>query len=166
MNSNVTLVGNLTRDPDRRELPSGRVLVSFSIAVNRRWPNDAGGWAEQVSFFPVVAWQQLGENAFATLSKGDRVVVVGRPEQRSWTNTAGDRRSVIEFVADEVAPSLRFTQASILRSPRELSQNPAPQTRTRRRAVLAPPQVHASTSAGLAQAALAWVLARIFHERA
>ncbi len=127
MNSNVTLVGNLTRDPERRELPSGRVVVSFSLAVNRRWPNDAGGWAEQVSFFPVVAWQQLGEHSFATLSKGDRVVVVGRPEQRSWTAADGARRSAIEFVADEVAPSLRFNRAEIVHLPREMALSGAPE---------------------------------------
>jgi single-strand DNA-binding protein len=124
MNSTVTLVGNLTRDPELRMTPSGKTLVGLNLAVNRRWPNDAGGWTEQVSFLPVVAWANLGENTVVSLRKGDRVVVVGRPEQRSWVDATEKRHSVIEFVADEVAPSLRFVTVALARVPKPGQDEP------------------------------------------
>jgi single-strand DNA-binding protein len=68
---------------------------------------------EQTSFFNVVAWRQLAENASATLTKGTRVVVSGRLEQRSWETESGEKRSIVEVVADDIAPSLRFATAEI-----------------------------------------------------
>ncbi|MDH4143968.1 MAG: single-stranded DNA-binding protein [Acidimicrobiia bacterium] len=115
MDSSITLVGNLTRDPQRRDTPTGTPLVSFGIAVNRRWRGSDEEWAEQTSFFDVVAWRGVAENALQSLRKGDRVVVVGRPEQRSWSTSAGDRRSSVEIVADEIAPSLRWATAAVQR---------------------------------------------------
>ena len=78
----VTLVGNLTRDPELRYTTGGRGVASFGIAVNRRYQVN-GEWQEQTSFFNVVAWGTLGENAAASLTKGTRVIVTGRLEQRS-----------------------------------------------------------------------------------
>lgn len=114
MESFVTLVGNLTRDPELRFTPSGQGVANFGLACSRRWKADgASEWSEQTSFFDVVAWRETGENAAACLSKGDRVIVVGRLEQRSWETPEGEKRYKVEVVADEVAPSMRFALVEV-----------------------------------------------------
>ncbi len=113
----ITLVGNLTRDPELRYTTGGRGVASFGMAVNRRYQVN-GEWQEQTSFFNVVAWGQLGENVAATLGKGNRAIVFGRLEQRSWETQDGEKRSVVEVVADEVGPGLRWAQAQIERNER------------------------------------------------
>ena len=110
----VTLVGNLTRDPELRFTQGGRAVASFGIAVNRRYQVN-GEWQEQTSFFNVVAWGQLGENAAASLTKGARIIVNGRLEQREYTTREGDKRTAIEVVADELGPSLRWATAQVER---------------------------------------------------
>lgn len=114
----ITLVGNLTRDPELRFTAGGRGVASFGIAVGRRYQVN-GEWQEQTSYFNVTAWGQLGENAAATLTKGSRVIVSGRLEQREYTNREGEKRTAIEVVADEVGPSLRWATAQVERNPRD-----------------------------------------------
>jgi single-strand DNA-binding protein len=117
--NNVTLIGNVTRDPELRFTPSGQGVASFGIAVNRKWQNrQTNEWEEQVSFFDVVAWGALGENVAEACQKGDRVIVVGRLEQRSWETEGGDKRSKIEIVADEIGPSLRWATATVAKNER------------------------------------------------
>ena len=112
--NSITISGNITRDPEMRYTPSGVSKVTFGIAVNRSWRNQQSQeWEEQTSFFNVVAWRQLAENAGASLTKGMRVVVSGRLEQRSWETEGGEKRSIVEVVADDVAPSLRFATAEV-----------------------------------------------------
>lgn len=113
----VTLVGNLTRDPELRFTTGGRGVASFGVAVNRRWQQN-GEWQEQVSFFNVVCWGDLGENVATSMVKGSRAMVTGRLEQRSWETQDGEKRSVVEVVADEVGPSLRWATAQIERTER------------------------------------------------
>ena len=115
----VTLVGNVTRDPEMRYTAAGQAMAKFGLAVNRRWQNRSNGnWEEQVSFFDVVAWRELAENVGESVQKGTRVVVTGRMEQRSYENQAGERRSAVELVADEVGPSLRWATATVVRNER------------------------------------------------
>lgn len=117
-NSNsVTLIGNLTRDPELRFTNTGRPVASFGLAVNRRYMVN-NEWQEQTSFFNVTAWGDLGENAAATLQKGSRAIVFGRLEQREYENREGEKRTIVEVVADEVAPSLRWARATIERTER------------------------------------------------
>lgn len=117
--NSVTVVGNLTRDPELRFTQTGRARAVLGIAVNRRWMNQqTRDWEEQVSFFNVVCWAELAENAAESLAKGNRVVVTGRLEQRSWETPDNETRSVVEIVADEIAPSLRWATAEITRIPR------------------------------------------------
>jgi single-strand DNA-binding protein len=116
--NSVTLVGNLTRDPELRYTTGGRGVASFGLAVNRRYQVN-GEWQEQVSFFNIVAWGDLGENAAASLTKGNRVMVAGRLEQRSYETKEGEKRSVTEVIADELGPSLRWAQAQIERISRD-----------------------------------------------
>jgi single-strand DNA-binding protein len=114
----VTLVGNLTKDPELRYTTGGRGVASFGIAVNRRYMVN-NEWQEQVSFFNVVAWADLGENAAASLHKGNRVVVTGRLEQRSYETREGEKRNITEVIADDLGPSLRWAQAQIERISRD-----------------------------------------------
>ena len=115
----ITLVGNVTRDPELRYTPSGQANLRLGMAVNRRWQNrQTNEWEEQVSFFNVVAWGDMGENAAASIGKGTRVIVAGRLEQRSYETDAGEKRSVVEVIADEIGPSLRWAQAQVQRNER------------------------------------------------
>jgi single-strand DNA-binding protein len=117
--NHVSIIGNLTRDPELRFTPSGQATASFGVAVNRRWQNrQTQEWDEQTSYFDVVCWGQLAENAAQSLAKGSRVMVDGRLDQRSWENQEGERRSKIEITADEVAPSLRWATVSISKNER------------------------------------------------
>jgi single-strand DNA-binding protein len=117
--NSVTLVGNITRDPELRFTPSGQATASFGLAVNRIW-NDrqTNERKEAVSFFDVVCWREMAENVSESLSKGARVVVTGRLEQRSWDGADGERRSKIEVVADEIGPSLRWATAEVRKNDR------------------------------------------------
>src|SRR5580704_7985045 len=115
----ITLVGNITRDPELRFTNTGQATASFGLAVNRRWQNrQTQEWEEAVSFFDVVCWREMAENVSETLTKGARVMVAGRLEQRSWETQDGDKRSKIEVVADEIGPSLRWATAQITRNER------------------------------------------------
>ena len=117
--NSVTIVGTLTRDPELRFTPSGQGVASFGVAVNRRWQNkQTNEWEEAVSFFDVVAWGTLGENVAECLTKGTRVIVDGRLDQRSWETEGGDKRSKIEIVADEIGPSLRWATATVAKNER------------------------------------------------
>ena len=113
--STVTVVGNLTRDPELRFTSGGRGQASFGLAVSRRYQVN-NEWQEQTSFFNVVAWGSLGENAAASLTKGTRIIVTGRLEQRSYETKEGEKRSVVEIIADEIGPSLRWARAEIERT--------------------------------------------------
>jgi single-strand DNA-binding protein len=115
----VTLVGNVTRDPELRFTPSGQAVATFGLAVNRRWQNrQSNEWEEQTSFFDVKCWAQMAENVGESLHRGARVVVSGRLEQRSWETEQGDKRSKVEVVADEIAPSLRWATVEITKNER------------------------------------------------
>jgi single-strand DNA-binding protein len=116
--NSVTLVGNVTKDPELRYTTGGRGVASFGLAVNRRYQVN-GEWQEQVSFFNIVAWGDLGENAAASINKGNRVIVTGRLEQRSYETKEGEKRSVTEVIADELGPSLRWAQVQIERISRD-----------------------------------------------
>jgi len=117
--STVTIVGNVTRDPEIRYTAGGAAKATFGVAVGRRWQNrQTNEWEEQTSFFNVVCWREMAENVSESIGKGSRVVVTGRLEQRSWETDNGDKRSVVEIVADEVGPSLRWATAAVTRNER------------------------------------------------
>ena len=108
----VTIVGNVTRDPELRYLTSGTALAQFGVAYNRRYTK-GGEQVEDTSFFDVVCWSNLADNVSESITKGDRVIVYGRLEQRSWETQEGEKRSKVEIVADEVAPSLKWATAKV-----------------------------------------------------
>ncbi|HEX2737182.1 MAG TPA: single-stranded DNA-binding protein, partial [Acidimicrobiia bacterium] len=115
----VTVVGNITRDPEIRYTPNGQANATFGLAVNRRWQNrQTNEWEERTSFFNIVCWRELADNVSESLAKGARVIVTGRLEQRSWENEQGEKRSKVEIVADEIGVSLRWATAEVKRSER------------------------------------------------
>ncbi len=116
--NSITIVGNITRDPELRYTPSGQANVRLGVAVNRKWQDRSSGeWQEATSFFDVIAWRELAENVNESLKKGARVIVTGRLEQRSWEQE-GNKRSVVEIIADEIAPSLRWATAKVEKTER------------------------------------------------
>ncbi|MCL5973319.1 MAG: single-stranded DNA-binding protein [Ferrimicrobium sp.] len=115
----VTLIGNLTKEPELRFTSQGLAQTTFSIAVNRRRMNQqTQDWEESTSFFEVVCWRELAENVAESLEKGSRAVVTGRLEQRTWETPDGDKRSKIQVIADEVGPSLRWATAQVTKADR------------------------------------------------
>ena len=115
----VTLVGNITRDPELRFTNTGQATSTFGLAVNRRWQNrQTQEWEEATSFFDVVCWREMAENAAESLAKGARVIVTGRLDQRSWETPDGDKRSKVEVVADEIGPSIRWATAQVTKNER------------------------------------------------
>ena len=115
----VTIVGNVTRDPELRYTPSGAANARFGVAVNRRWRDQqTNEQKEQVSFFDVVCWREMADNVCESLSKGTRVVVTGRLEQQSWEDSEGNKKSKVEIVAEEVGPSLRWASTEVTKNER------------------------------------------------
>lgn len=115
----VTVVGNLTDVPEMRFTPSGSPLAKFTLADNRRWRGQDGEWQEETSFFDVTVWGDQAERVSESLSKGDRVLVSGRLEQQKWVNDAGENRSKVAIVANEVAASLRWATVAVTRVSRQ-----------------------------------------------
>jgi single-strand DNA-binding protein len=97
----VTLMGNLTRDPELRQTPNGQNVCSFSLALNRSYKDQAGQWQEATDFIDVVAWGPLAERVAQYLSKGRRCLVQGRLQSRSWEQD-GQKRSKVEVLASDV----------------------------------------------------------------
>ena len=138
--NSVSLVGNVTRDPELRFTPTGQPNANFGLAVNRRWQNrQSGEWEEQVSFFDIVCWGDMAENVGESLTKGSRVLVSGRLQQRSWETQNGEKRSKIEVVADEVGPSLRWATATITKVDRRGPDSGGGQSYNQAPAAEAPP---------------------------
>jgi single-strand DNA-binding protein len=108
----VTIVGNMTRDCEIKEV-SGGIVATFGVAVNRTWTDKASQERkEQTGFYDVVVWGDMGANAATTLARGDRVIVTGRLDFQSWEKD-GQKQSRVQIVADDVGPSLKWATASI-----------------------------------------------------
>ena len=124
--SHVTLVGNLTDDPELRFTPTGAAVANFRLAVTPR-VHEGDAWKDgETSYFRVNVSRDQAENVAESLGKGTRALVVGRLRQRSWTTPEGEQRSVIEVEADEVAPSLRWATARPERTRRGQAPRPGP----------------------------------------
>jgi len=98
----VTLVGNLTRDPELRQTPSGTSVCQLGVAVNSSYKDSSGQWVEKPNYLDVVVWGTQGENCARYLSKGRQVAVDGRLDQRSWEAQDGTKRSKVEIIAETV----------------------------------------------------------------
>jgi len=113
MSSTTTIIGNLTRDPELKFLGNDSTVVKLSVAVNRKTKGRDGEWNETTSYFNVSAFGTLAENSADSLHKGNRVIVTGRLEQRSWDKEDGTKGTAIELIADAVGPDLRFNSANL-----------------------------------------------------
>lgn len=98
----VLLIGNLTRDPELRYIPSGSAVATFTVAVNRVYKTQTGEKKEQTSFIRVVVWGRRAEVCGEYLAKGSPVFVEGRLQSREWETQEGQKRSTIEVIADNV----------------------------------------------------------------
>ena len=120
----MTLVGNLTADPELRFTPSGNPVTSFTVASTpRTFDRQAGEWKDgHALFMRCSIWRDAAENVAESLTKGTRVIVQGRLVQRSYTTREGENRTVVEMQVDEIGPSLRYAKAQVTRQPRGGSQ--------------------------------------------
>lgn len=114
--SQATVVGNLTRDPELRFTNSGMQVTSFGLAVNyRRQNKQTGEWDEETSFLDVTCFGQMAENVAESLTKGSRALVTGRLQVRTYDRRDGGTGTSVEVIADEVGPSLRWATAQVER---------------------------------------------------
>jgi single-strand DNA-binding protein len=97
----VIIMGNLTRDPELRQTPSGQSVVSFSLALNRSYKDQSGEWQEATDYIDVAAWGPLAERVAQYMTKGRRCLVQGRLQSRSWEQD-GQKRSKVEVLANDV----------------------------------------------------------------
>ncbi len=118
----TTMVGRLGGSPELRFTTGGAAVANFSLAVDHRFQRN-NEWESETSWFRVTCWRDLAEHVAASIDKGDRVIVTGRLQERTWTTPEGDKRSVIEVTADEIGPSLRWNDVQIERTEREKPTN-------------------------------------------
>ena len=116
--NNVTLIGNLVDDPELKFTASGVALANLRFAVNKSWKDQNGDWQEETSFFGGTVWRDQAEYVAESLSKGQRVIVVDKLQQRQWENQDGEKRSMIDVAIDEVGPSLRWATATVTKADR------------------------------------------------
>lgn len=123
----VTVVGNLTADPELKFISSGAALVAFRIAASDRRKNaETGAWEDgDTTFLRVTAWRQLAENIAESLTKGDRVVITGRLKSRDYDDKDGTKKTAYEIDADEVGVALSRGTAKQTRTTRSTTTSPA-----------------------------------------
>jgi len=116
----ITVVGNLTADPELRFTPSGAAVASFTVASTpRTFDRQTNEWKDgEALFLRCSVWRQAAENVAESLQRGMRVVVQGRLQQRSYETREGEKRTVVEMQVDEVGPSLRYATAKVNRTQR------------------------------------------------
>ncbi|MER7165635.1 single-stranded DNA-binding protein [Micromonospora sp. NPDC000207] len=111
----ITVIGNLTDDPELRFTPSGAAVAKFRVASTPRFMDKASGeWKDgEPLFLPCTVWRQAAEHVAESLQRGARVIVSGRLKQRSYETREGEKRTVIELEVDEIGPSLRYATAKV-----------------------------------------------------
>ncbi|MBF6339806.1 single-stranded DNA-binding protein [Nocardia abscessus] len=121
----LTVIGNLTADPELRFTPAGHAVVNFTVASTPRYlDRNANEWKDgEALFMPCSIWREAAENVAESLTRGARVIVTGRLRQRSWQTPEGDKRSRVELEVEEIGPSLRFATAKVNRTTRPGSRS-------------------------------------------
>lgn len=116
----VTIVGNLTGDPELRFTPSGAAVANFRVASTPKvYDRQSGEWKDGAPLFMrCAAWREMAENIGESLKRGDRVIVTGRLSTREYETKEGEKRSVVELHIDEVGPSLRYATAKVTKQGR------------------------------------------------
>lgn len=120
----ITVIGNLTSDPELRFTPSGSAVANFTIASTpRTFDRASNEWKDgETLFLRAAVWREAAENVAESLTKGMRVIVSGRLKCRSYETKEGEKRTVIELEVDEIGPSLRYANAKINRTQRSAAQ--------------------------------------------
>lgn len=120
MDSTVTVVGNLTSDPELRFTSSGTAVANFTVASTpRTFDREAGEWRDgETLFLRCTVWQQSAENMAESLTRGTRVIVAGKLRQRSFETREGDKRTSIELQVDELGVSLRYAPVKVTKTER------------------------------------------------
>lgn len=116
----ITVIGNLTADPELRFTPSGAAVANFTVASTpRTFDRQTNEWKDgEALFLRCNIWRDAAENVTESLTKGTRVIVSGRLKQRSYETKEGERRTVVELEVDEIGPSLRYATAKVNRASR------------------------------------------------
>jgi single stranded DNA-binding protein (ssb) len=116
----ITVIGNLTGDPELRFTPAGAAVANFTVASTpRTFDRQSNEWKDgETLFLRCSIWREAAENVAESLTKGMRVIVTGRLVQRSYETREGEKRSVIELQVDEIGPSLRYATAKVTRTQR------------------------------------------------
>lgn len=116
----ITVIGNLTSDPELRFTPSGSAVANFTIASTpRTFDRQSSEWKDgETLFLRASVWREAAENVAESLTKGMRVIVSGRLKSRSYDTKEGEKRTVIELEVDEIGPSLRYANAKVNRTQR------------------------------------------------
>jgi single-strand DNA-binding protein len=109
----IYLLGNLTKDPEIKYTNEGMAITEMGLAINKRWKDNNGEDVEIVDYFNVTSWNALAENCAGTLRKGDRIIVSGHLNLRSWESKEGKKYNIINVTADVVAASLEFCKLKI-----------------------------------------------------
>ncbi|WP_411374815.1 single-stranded DNA-binding protein [Arthrobacter sp. MPF02] len=120
----ITVIGNLTNDPELRFTPSGSAVANFTIASTpRTFDRQSNEWKDgETLFLRAAVWREAAENVAESLTKGTRVIVTGRLKSRSYETKEGEKRTVIELEVDEIGPSLRYANAKVNRTQRSGGQ--------------------------------------------
>jgi single-strand DNA-binding protein len=128
----ITVIGNLTADPELRFTPSGAAVANFTVASTpRTFDRQSGEWKDgEALFLRCNVWREAAENAAESLTRGMRVMVTGRLRQRSFETAAGEKRTVVELEVDEAGPSLKYAKATVVKVSRNGSA-PAPAASSR-----------------------------------
>ena len=119
--TNITLVGNLTNDPELKFTPSGAAVANFTVASTpRTFDRQTNEWKDgEALFIRCDAWRQLAENVASSLQKGQRVIVTGALKVRNYERQDGSKGTSVEMTVDEIGPSLKFATASVTRTARD-----------------------------------------------
>lgn len=120
----ITVVGNLTADPELRFTPAGAAVANFTVASTpRTFDRQSGEWKDgDALFMRCSLWRQAAENVAESLTRGARVLVTGRLKQRSFETKEGEKRTVVELEVDEIGPSLRYATATVNKASRATAQ--------------------------------------------
>ena len=147
----ITVIGNLTADPELRFTPSGSAVANFTIASTpRTFDKQSNEWKDgEALFLRSAVWREAAENVAETLTKGTRVIAQGRLRSRSYDTKEGERRTVMELEIDEIGPSLSFASAKVTRTQRSGGGgNRAPQQSVPQRPAGGSPGFHSPTPQG------------------
>tara|TARA_R110002020_G_scaffold39307_2_gene117048 strand:+ start:1654 stop:2055 length:402 start_codon:yes stop_codon:yes gene_type:complete len=117
----VTVVGNLTREPEIRFFQGDKSVVNTGLAINKSFKNASGEWQEETDFIDLSIWQNAGaENVANSLSKGDRVIVSGVLKQNTWQTDGGENRSKIEVTVLEIGPTMKWAEVSVTKNQKKM----------------------------------------------